>query len=271
MTDMIMFPSQREDWLTIAKRLPLNTSTRVRCCKDDRSAIVSSSIEGYRFYCFRCGCHHFVARTENINVHDFASANAAVEKLHCRLPDDITADLPSEGLVWLRKAGIDEDLRAEYNICYSPSIKRVLLPAYDNDGRLTYVQARAVFEGQSPKYVNQAAIKKPLFHSHQAVTSEVVLTEDILSAIKVGQVFSAISLLGTKPVDTLLPALMPFDEVFVWLDPDDAGINGSIKIAHYCSLLGKPVYRVHSDKDPKYYSRQEIKQFIERSRSGTRI
>lgn len=188
------------------------------------------------------------------------------------MPEDASMeDIPIQGFNWLRKAGIDEDLRKEYKIQYSPSAKRVLLPSYDTNGRLLYLQARAVFEGQTPKYVNQAAVKKPLFHSHQAVTSEVVLTEDILSAIKVGQVFSAISLLGTKPVDTLLPALMPFDEVFVWLDPDDAGINGSIKIAHYCSLLGKPVYRVQSDKDPKYYSKQEIKQFIERSRSGTRI
>lgn len=263
--------SQREDWLTIAKRLPLNTSTRTRCCKDDRSAIISASLEGYRFYCFRCGCSRFVERAEGITVHDFAEANKAVEKLHCKMPNDACGELPIEGLNWLRKAGIDEDLRREYNICYSPTFKRVLLPSYDSSGRLTYLQARAVFDGQTPKYANQAAVKKPLFHSHQAVTSEVVLTEDILSAIKVGQVFSAISLLGTKPVDTLLPALMPFDEVFVWLDPDDAGINGSIKIAHYCSLLGKPVYRVHSDKDPKYYSKQEIKQFIERSRSGTRI
>lgn len=263
--------SQREDWLTIAKRLPLNTSTRARCCKDDKSAIISASLEGYRFYCFRCGCSRFVERAEGITVHDFAEANKAVEKLHCKMPNDACGELPIEGLNWLRKAGIDEDLRRDYNICYSPTLKRVLLPSYDSSGRLTYLQARAVFDGQNPKYVNQAAVKKPLFHSHQAVTSEVVLTEDILSAIKVGQVFSAISLLGTKPVDTLFPALMPFDEVFVWLDPDDAGINGSIKIAHYCSLLGKPVYRVHSDKDPKYYSKQEIKQFIERSRSGTRI
>lgn len=264
--------SQREDWLTIAKRLPLNTSTRARCCKDDKSAIISAGISGYRFYCFRCGTGHFVQREGCISVSDFAEANKVTEKLHCRMPEDASMeDIPIQGLNWLRKAGIDEDLRKEYKIQYSPSIRRVLLPSYDNAGRLLYLQARAVFEGQTPKYANQAAVKKPLFHSHQAVTSEVVLTEDILSAIKVGQVFSAISLLGTKPVDTLLPALMPFDEVFVWLDPDDAGIDGSIKIAHYCSLLGKPVYRVHSDKDPKYYSKQEIKQFIERSRSGTRI
>lgn len=263
--------SQREDWLTIAKRLPLNTSTRTRCCKDDRSAIISASIEGWRFYCFRCGCSRFVARSEGINVHDFAEANKMAKTLSCTMPDDHSENIPKEGLNWLRKAGIDEDLRREYGICYSPSLRRVILPAYDSNRRLVYIQARAVFDGQTPKYANQAAVKKPLFHSHQAVTSEVVLTEDILSAIKVGQVFSAISLLGTKPVDTLLPALMPFDEVFVWLDPDDAGIDGSIKIAHYCSVLGKPVYRVHSDKDPKYYSKQEIKQFIERSRSGTRI
>lgn len=188
----------------------------------------------------------------------------------CEIPKDFTTTIPEQGLEWLRRAGIDEDLRQLYNIGYSEREQRVVLQTVDAMGRLIYIQKRAVYNGQSPKYVNVAAIKKPLFKSKQACTPLVVITEDILSAIKVGQVFSAISILGTKPVSTLLPEISKYSEVFIWLDPDDAGVQGSRKLATYCSMLDIPIYRVCSSKDPKYYSKDEIKLYINNARKEKR-
>ena len=261
---------QRAQWEAIARRLPLNSSVRERCCRDDRSAIISSNVKGWSYYCFRCGASSFIPRQEGISVSEFCLSRKEVSKQVCALPLDFTKEIPEEGLTWLRRAGIDEELREIYNIGFSQKEHRVILQTTDGMGRLTYIQKRAVYEGQSPKYVNISAVKKPIFKSKQATTSEVIITEDILSAIKVGQVFSAISILGTKPVSTLLPEVSKHSSVFVWLDPDDAGISGSRKIATYCSMLDIPVHIVRSSKDPKYYSKEEIKQFINNARKEKR-
>jgi hypothetical protein len=90
----------------------------------------------------------------------------------------------------------------------------------------------------------------------------VVLCEDILSAIKISRVAPSCALLKTSIHDSLLYRLSKqFNNCKIWLDPD--------MYTHVCkNLLPKvtPLFQnvtvVLSDKDPKYYETDKIKEYL---------
>ena len=78
---------------------------------------------------------------------------------------------------------------------------RVILPVYA-DG-LQMVQMRAVYAGQSPKYVNTASAETTAFYSDDALfigepLQGTVITEDICSCVRVGRLIKSFSTLGTN-------------------------------------------------------------------------
>ena len=87
------------------------------------------------------------------------------------------------------------------------------------------------------------------------------LTEDVLSAVRVGQVCSGWSLLGTKLSALHEASLAKFrpSKIWVWLDPDQAGIDGRRKIVPHLRSLGYEAKAVRADLDPKLYPLQDIR------------
>jgi len=51
--------------------------------------------------------------------------------------------------------------------------------------------------------------------------------------------------------------------VAIWLDPDVAGRRASKKFARKLGLMGAHVREIKTDKDPKFYSDQEIKEILQ--------
>ena len=103
------------------------------------------------------------------------------------------------------------------------------------------------------------------FFQHQEA---VILTEDILSSIRVGRLYNACSTLGTA----LSPAkLQHCLKVFgrktfiLWLDPDAAGVRGRRKMRSILEMQGLTVRTIRSDKDPKDYTDAEVAQFVSKA------
>jgi len=96
----------------------------------------------------------------------------------------------------------------------------------------------------------------------EQLSEQVVLVEDIISAHKVGQVTSSIPLFGTAINDLTIKKLMQLKRpVKLWLDNDQYGLL-SKKIGRLQSFLGVPVQYIRTNKDPKGYTTQEIKEIL---------
>lgn len=112
--------------------------------------------------------------------------------------------------------------------------------------------------GMGAKYITSGS--KPIL-KYGNNSDTVILVEDIISAIKVGRQFTAIPMLGSMPLESILSHLKGFKNVMVWNDRDLA--VKSVKTARNLSeRLGLRVKVVISPNDPKEYSDLDIKNYI---------
>ena len=169
------------------------------------------------------------------------------------------------------KGGVGTFLVEHYRIGWSDKMNRVVIPIWNELHELEAVQSRAVYPDQKPKYLNKAGRRNhtALFWSDDEVMIDeprgdwVVLTEDILSTVRVGRLQPAVASLGTSVnhrAASYIIAAHP--SVLIWYDPDPAGLAGAAKARKVFELQGADVRIVRADKDPKMYSNEDIKRII---------
>lgn len=254
------------DWLEIAKSLQQGKKTRRNCeCGDGNTLVINNRGKSWTCFCFRCSFSKVVDKGER-TLQELAKIKEAEDNVlrTIAIPDDATRDIPCSGRVWLHRAGISVKLWEVYDIRYSPSIERVILPVWDTTHKLIWFQARSVSRGIEPKYLNPVADKDAVvFRSRVAADTgdTVIVTEDILSAIRVGNHCFAMSILGTKCSTEQLRVLSRYKTVILWLDSDAAGRGGSKTIAKALRLVTN-VKVVRTVKDPKCLSDAEIKEIL---------
>jgi hypothetical protein len=97
-----------------------------------------------------------------------------------------------------------------------------------------------------------------------------VITEDYLSAYRVSRDvgFSAMALLRTTITDKTLMQIydMGFSEIYIWLDSDEAGVKGAVKVSktlrHFLPSDVK-LMTIHSDDEPKHLTTELLeKKFL---------
>lgn len=94
---------------------------------------------------------------------------------------------------------------------------------------------------------------------------DLIVTEDILSAVRTGRLILSRSILGTTTTGKglgVLRQLRANPHVAVWLDGDKAGRKGRDKVATDLSLLGAHITKITTPLDPKRYSNREIKEIL---------
>lgn len=264
------------DWLSIAKQLPTGQKTRTDCPEcgagtNTNAAIVNHQPKVYSLYCNACGHNPHVDKgiMTLSEIKALRELNEAAERYSdwdVRLPADAgKTPIPIEGRLWLYLSGITETQISKYRICYSESLRRVILPVYSDDGELVWYQARAIFAGQKPKYIQPSKDKGSVLFSAQggnASDTTVTVTEDILSAIRVGESnHNCYSILGTKLSTGQLNRLAKFTRVNVWLDGDAAGRRSSTLVRKSLSLVTDAV-SIRTRRDPKKYSNREIRAIL---------
>lgn len=263
-------------WLATAKTLKAGRYIRIECCAHDKSLRVSNEERGYRAYCFRCGPRGFVAHGD-FSIDQLRRRReefALLQEANVRLPHDFTTEIPPNEAVWLYKAGISTELAKHYGFGFSQSLKRVVLPVY-RDSALVGFTARSTI-GAKPKYIERMASPSAIFIADPATAlpattdwpegsgPDLVVTEDILSAVRVGRlVRRCVSLLGTSANGhQLSDALMDCRTVAIWLDPDRAGRVAALKLERTLALQGYETVRIRTEQDPKRYSNREIRRLL---------
>lgn len=256
----------QEEWLPLAQQLDKGQkASHEHSCGSGRKLLVVNGEAGFNAWCYRCGIGGFVPHAkpslkERIAALTAAREADAKEQADPRppLPANFEpASWPAFAKLWLYKAGLNNNLIKACGIYWCDRISRVVIPVVE-DGKLIYWQARG-FDKERAKYLNPR-VDKPIYKRGDR-GGLLVITEDILSAIKVSQVADAWSILGTS-MPAQLPALVSGRKVAVWLDPDEAGRSGRGKLYRALSAAGIEATVIRSDEDPKMYNQDQIREFL---------
>lgn len=269
---------RRETWLHLAESLPLGARGRFgHDCGPGEVLLCNHTDKGWSGYCFRCDDKDFKPKplpsmAERLARQDAErAAEAAVERdpappTPCNFA---VQEWPLEARVWLYKAALSDADIASLGIYYHEPTRRVVLPVVQN-GELIYWQARRIFGDKGSKYLNPVVPRGsviPQYGQGQCI----VLTEDLLSSIRVGQAEEAWCLMGVKLCPEVLTKIMADGRpVLIWLDPDPAGYDGAAKVSRTLSLAGVKHAVVYSPKDPKNHSRAEVRQIIQEALCSVR-
>jgi hypothetical protein len=154
---------------------------------------------------------------------------------------------------WLLSYGITLNEIVKYNFQWCTDNGTLILL---NTG--SYWQGRS-FKSYGPKYLSHGP--KPLTVYGKSAT--IILTEDILSAIKVSrnQLVCSAPLLGSSLASNFEEELVNnYQTVYVWLDRDKA--KNAIKIKNRLKSLGLESKAIITNLDPKEYNNKEIEQWL---------
>jgi hypothetical protein len=259
------------NWINQAKQLSIGKSIRIQCCKSDKSCIISNGNSGYGAYCFRCGFKDFEPHGEK-SIPEILKGKAELElkrSRHIEIPKDCVelVDAPEKAQLWILKSGVSLEEAISRNIKYSPDMNRIILPVYESGlCNLQYIQARAL-GNDLPKYINSPFPTDNLIFWNCYDNKYVVIVEDILSAIKVGNATeqSAASILGTNfTSEKAYKIATEFDKIYLWFDNDDAGHRCNKEALKQLSLQGiEDIQIIQTEYDPKKYSSRQIRRIIE--------
>jgi hypothetical protein len=225
-------------------------------------------------FCHNCGLSGVLSSKEVSSIRRGGENLLIDGPLH--LPPDMelaTAQQPVEHVAWLNKYGIGPAAQRDNNIGWSAQYGRTILPVYSLSGELTAYQRRNVSKYDlGPKYLTTRARKlaNTAFWNLAAREDKqaggvIVITEDILSAIKVGMAgYPAVALLGTyltnETVETIAAA--EYTQAVVWLDDDNFKVRKSQKtmrkmlaqyMGAYVMKRGDLGLRGDSPADPKMF------------------
>jgi len=255
------------DYKKITDRLQIGSVCKVphKECSQSNVLRIENSIEGFKFYCFKCQEYKF-----NSNY------NSPAEKLRRKailddqtkrqiekdysLPMDFSHNISPKGLAWLGRGGWTLELISRYNIGFSIALNRVILPVVYKSIHRGYT-SRAIESWQSPKYLElcEPGVMWESIHDPIEQPSTCVLCEDILSAGRCGEFMRAYAMLGTTLDTTQLTDLTCYDKILVWLDNDTGGRKGLCDSVPRLQMLSD-VRIIRSEVDPKLLTPNKIKE-----------
>ena len=251
--------------LALADQLKLGQKRRVEHdCGEGKTMVVSRTERGTSYWCHRCHDKGWIPAERSL-ADRIAALNEATEwdgtaqqSLELPGPGKMNPqDWPDEPRLWLYKAGFSNDEIRRHGWYWNPKMERVILPV-KVDGKTIYWQGRG-FDSARPKALNPTVNREGLVAKY-GQGDWIALTEDMLSAAKVGGVGGAWALLGTVlSYSTALALSEAGRPVLLMLDDDPAGRRGAAEAAKTLNLLGVRNHQVYFGKDPKLVSRGEIK------------
>ena len=213
------------------------------------------------FYCFSC---HYSTLKEVTSIGP-AKTQAFAEVWESNFPNAVMDDLRC-------KMHFTDALLFKYNIKYASELalgkdedniklytNRLIIPTKVLDNQVMYFEAKAL-GGEYPKYVSFGA--KHLFKTFDGYADTVVLVEDLLSAMRIGEIMPCICLRGTNiNHDRFIEITATAKNFVAWLDSDKPG-QGAARILKRKLEWHGATTNVVTDKDPKYYSDQEIREYL---------
>ena len=210
-------------------------------------------------HCFSCGYHYSAEKRPNVPYLEGSPKEGptSVASDAPSLPYDVTSEIDPRASLWLRECGLTMRDVVEHRILWSPSWERLIFPVGDCwQGR---------YFGSDPKkakWFTKGDIHNVIYKL--GTGPEVVLVEDILSAIRVSKFSSCICLFGSA-LPSMWISRMGFlgSRFAVWLDFDKR--VHSIQLCKRLQNLGFQARSIITLKDPKNLTDEEIQKEIKKS------
>lgn len=186
------------------------------------------------------------------------------------LPDDFMSYVPMRALTWLKKYGIMSSEISDNCFGWSEEKQLLIMPVFsgsscndkDSRGRLLMWQGRYFGPDKDhPKYITKGSPEQILHFIDNMMTDSIILTEDLISAIKVGRQFCAAPLWGSVvSLDRIIRLSKMTNSLMIWLDADKRAdaIKYRNRAAQYIPKVGV----IRTERDPKEYNDDQIYTFV---------
>jgi hypothetical protein len=181
------------------------------------------------------------------------------------MPEDSKPQIGALGWQWLKKYDINEEETKTF--LWSDEKQWLIFPFKGLKDETVAWQARNLnAERPKPKYLTYGPISDIMVEI--GAGERCILTEDLLSAVKVGRSSGVIgmpifgSIVSLKLITRLAKR---FKSVGVWLDRDK--VQEALKARSRLSQYIPEVFMIISEKDPKEYSDADITRYIEGARA----
>lgn len=197
---------------------------------------------------------------------------------------------PAEAFWYLKKYYITEEDIQQCNLFWSEKYQRICFPYYsryglnDQDGQKSYmlfcwmrsvnkeVRNKWVFVGQKnvEMYYLQSSTQDEMFMSGHPNTPPVkrhwyrtlVIVEDQISCVRISNHLDCVSLGGTNINNPLLlPLMLMYDEIILWLDGDEAGRRASDRFIKKYKLY-RDIKVITTLRDPKCFNKKEMQALL---------
>jgi DNA primase len=169
-----------------------------------------------------------------------------------------------------RQIGPQEMLRYSIGYCDSgPYANRIIIPSYDNDGKLNYFIARDIFPNSKFKYKNPPMSKDTVgFEMFINWNEPIVLCEGVFDAIAIRK--NAIPLLGKFPSKSLVKKLIKKKVKKIYVALDEDAKKDAVKLVKYLMDNGMEAYLVDmKDKDPSDLGFKEFWKLVKDTEKST--
>ena len=283
------------EFLAEAQALAVGEKRKVRHLCGDASLVVYNNVDSWTGWCWRCHARGWVAKPQP-SMAERLQRQRQQEAIDNALRSDVQAPRPANhdfgswplaARLWLLKAGLTPQLIGQLGAYYHAGSDRVVLPVREaGTDRVVFWQARNCnypMDGR-PKYISQSSNRSGVHciypQKRQAGADEsthpqadtghdrstVVLTEDILSAFKVGASGAAtgMAIMGTQLGGHTTELLLGMQaSVRTWLDPDGAGDDARRHVRSRLRYIGLDCTHITTAKDPKHYCLREIREHLQ--------
>ena len=188
-------------------------------------------------------------------------------------------DMHPEALQWLFQYYIFEGMIKKYSIAYIPDRHRVFLPILDKNRNICYYITRGLIPGDI-KYLTCKGVKPQMCCIENSTNQAIVLVEDYISAIRLGEHYNVVFVQGTSLSRKLINYIVDkYTHVVTWFDSDEPGKNAARNAEtcireHELRTLENRIYtrpdpleqiiikNVCTEKDPKCYTDSEIRDIL---------
>jgi hypothetical protein len=174
-------------------------------------------------------------------------------------------DWPEDVRGRLRAYGLSDRELTDNDIRYSAEMDGLYLTVFNHLGPIGYTLRRFNWDG--PKYLFDVSNSDgPAVHVPPAteLRGTVVLTEDILSAIKVSRHANAVACLGTSPsIEVLSWLIKTYSNFVIFFDDDNKIVKKQQRVLrNTLSNMGTCSIITGVGKDPKSCSNAELAEFL---------
>lgn len=211
-------------------------------------------------WCWSCG--YYVSGNGILRFKSRESTERVV-KHEVVLPSDSDVCYPSRALEWVGHYDLTRNDLLNHNVLWSESYKRLIFPIYGDTGLIAYQGRYFGEEPKKPKWWGVGDLKNT-FHILGKSTSQLVLVEDIVSAIKLSRFTMAMPLFGSHVGVTRFKRLYSLYkdtvEVSIYLDPDKR--REALLEARRGVLCGLKTRVIYSERDPKEESINNLKKIL---------